>query len=140
MVLEYLTGGELFGRIIQKESYSEREARDVVKVLVDAVSHLHEKSIVHRDLNPGSILLANPEGVQGAANTSPTASQPEVTSNTTTTVETRDNVKVTTTVTTKTTTIVTTTPVIPAGVSRGSLKITDFGKARSVREGPVRST
>ncbi|CAM9234655.1 unnamed protein product [Ectocarpus fasciculatus] len=140
MVLEYLTGGELFDRIMQKESYNERDARDVVKVLVHAVSYLHENSIVHRDLNPGSILLANPERDQGAIATSTTTPPPTPRDTTVTTSGSviRDNMKVTTS-TTKTTTIVTTTPVIPANESSGSLKITDFGKARSVLEGPVRS-
>lgn len=100
---------------------------------------------VHRDLKPGSILLANPEGDQGAATTSTTTppakvttSPPNVTS--ITMQEIRGNMNVTTTTTTTITTVVTTTPVVaPARVSSGSLKITDFGKARSVREGPVKS-
>ncbi|CAM9489552.1 unnamed protein product, partial [Ectocarpus sp. 6 AP-2014] len=148
MVLEYLSGGELLDGIVRKESYTEREARDMCKVLVDAVSHLHDKSIVHRDLKPGSILLANPEereGDQGTASTSTTTppakvstSPPKVTS--TSREEIRGNMKVTTTITTTITTVVTTTPVVaPARVSSDSLKITDFGKARSVCEGPVKS-
>ncbi|CAM9722100.1 unnamed protein product, partial [Ectocarpus fasciculatus] len=135
MVLEYLAGGELLDWIVQKESYSEGEARDVVKVLVDAISHLHENSIVHRNLKPGSILLANPEGDQGAATTSTTTSPPEGTSVSSTRTVIRDNMTTTTT-----TTVVTTTKVVTtARPSSGSLKITDFDMARSVSEGPVKS-
>ena len=30
--------------------YSEREAKAVVIILLDAIAHLHERQIVHRDL------------------------------------------------------------------------------------------
>ncbi|CAM9927823.1 unnamed protein product [Pylaiella littoralis] len=46
MVLEFMLGGELFDQIVKKESYNEREVRDVCKVLVDAVGYLHSKGIV----------------------------------------------------------------------------------------------
>ena len=32
--------------------YSEKEARDLVYVLLDAVHHMHSHNIVHRDLKP----------------------------------------------------------------------------------------
>lgn len=37
MVLEMMTGGELFDRIVEKETYSEKEAADVIKPIVDAI-------------------------------------------------------------------------------------------------------
>lgn len=53
MVLELLTGGELFDRIVKKGSYSEKEASEVVKSVTGALQYLHENGIVHRDLKPG---------------------------------------------------------------------------------------
>ena len=47
-VLEKVCGGELFDRIVQKTFYSEKEARDLVKVLLDALNYMHGKKIVHR--------------------------------------------------------------------------------------------
>ena len=50
MVLELMTGGELFDRIVDKDHYSEQEAQEVIKPLVDAISYCHKLGIVHRDL------------------------------------------------------------------------------------------
>jgi serine/threonine protein kinase len=47
-VLEKVNGGELFDRIVQKTFYSEKEARDLVKVLLDALNYMHGQKIAHR--------------------------------------------------------------------------------------------
>lgn len=57
MVLEYMEGGELFDRIVKKVSYSEREARDVMKQIVSAIEYCHFLNIVHRDIKPENLLL-----------------------------------------------------------------------------------
>ena len=56
LVLELMTGGELFDRIVRRSHYSEREARDVLRTLAEAVAFLHGQGIVHRDLKPENIL------------------------------------------------------------------------------------
>lgn len=48
IVLEYLTGGELFDRIVSKQYYNEKEARDCVKLVLRALKYIHEQNIVHR--------------------------------------------------------------------------------------------
>ncbi len=48
LILEYLDGGELFDRIVKKTYYNEKEARDLVLILLLAIKHLHDKNIVHR--------------------------------------------------------------------------------------------
>ncbi|RHY58817.1 hypothetical protein DYB34_003143 [Aphanomyces astaci] len=50
MVMEEMSGGELFDRIVEKEKYSEREARTVVHKLATALAYCHTLGIVHRDL------------------------------------------------------------------------------------------
>ncbi len=50
MVMELMTGGELFDRIVEKEKYTEAEAASVVYRLAGAIKYCHEKGIVHRDL------------------------------------------------------------------------------------------
>lgn len=57
LVLEYVSGGELFDRIIDKQVYTEEEARDATRILISAISYLHSQNIVHRDLKPENILL-----------------------------------------------------------------------------------
>jgi calcium/calmodulin-dependent protein kinase I len=37
LVLELMTGGELFDRIVEKESYSEKEAANILRPIVDAI-------------------------------------------------------------------------------------------------------
>lgn len=47
-VMEKLVGGELFDRIVKRTFYNEKDARDLVLVLMDGVRYMHHKNIVHR--------------------------------------------------------------------------------------------
>jgi serine/threonine protein kinase len=57
LVLEICLGGELFDRIVEKKSYNEKEARDLVRILFDALRYCHAAKVVHRDLKPENLLL-----------------------------------------------------------------------------------
>ena len=57
LVLERMHGGELFDRIVQKAFYNEKEARDVCKILLEAISYCHSRNVAHRDLKPENLLL-----------------------------------------------------------------------------------
>mmetsp|Transcript_18708 Transcript_18708/g.40335 ORF Transcript_18708/g.40335 Transcript_18708/m.40335 type:complete len:327 (-) Transcript_18708:152-1132(-) len=59
LVMELVTGGELFDRIVAKSSYTEREAADLMITLTDALAYLHDLKIVHRDLKPENLLYAS---------------------------------------------------------------------------------
>lgn len=45
-----VTGGELFDRIVEKGSYTEKDASDLIRQVLEAVDYMHEQGVVHRDL------------------------------------------------------------------------------------------
>jgi len=59
LVMERMSGGELFDRIVAKLYYNEKEARDVCKTLLDAVNYCHVNHVAHRDLKPENLLLSS---------------------------------------------------------------------------------
>lgn len=60
LVLEFLGGGELFGRIVKGGAYSERDASKHFRELAQAITYMHRHGIVHRDLKPENLVLAEP--------------------------------------------------------------------------------
>jgi serine/threonine protein kinase len=57
LVLEEMRGGSLLSRIVEKDVYTEREARQVCKVIFQAIDYCHKKKIAHRDIKPENLLL-----------------------------------------------------------------------------------
>lgn len=50
-------GGDVLDRILEKDSYSEKDALKLGKTLISIVGSLHQKNIVHRDIKPENLLL-----------------------------------------------------------------------------------
>lgn len=50
MIMEPMTGGELFDRIVEKDHYSEKEAKETIIPIFDAIRYCHKLGVVHRDL------------------------------------------------------------------------------------------
>lgn len=57
IVSEYLTGGELFDRIVSQQHFTEYMAAVYIKQILSAVSYLHQHKIIHRDLKPENIVF-----------------------------------------------------------------------------------
>uniref|UniRef100_A0A8C2IWE0 Death associated protein kinase 2 n=1 Tax=Cyprinus carpio TaxID=7962 RepID=A0A8C2IWE0_CYPCA len=57
LILELVSGGELFDFLAQKESLSEEEATEFIKQILSGVQYLHSKKIAHFDLKPENIML-----------------------------------------------------------------------------------
>jgi calcium/calmodulin-dependent protein kinase I len=59
MIMELMSGGELFERIVSKSKYSEREASVVTRKIASALKFCHDKNVVHRDLKPENLLYTD---------------------------------------------------------------------------------
>ncbi|KAL5697981.1 cAMP-dependent protein kinase [Ranunculus cassubicifolius] len=57
IVLEFVTGGELYDQIVHQGRLSEKQARRYFQQLIDAVDYCHSKGVYHRDLKPENLLL-----------------------------------------------------------------------------------
>ncbi|XP_044463769.1 CBL-interacting serine/threonine-protein kinase 24-like isoform X2 [Mangifera indica] len=57
IILEFVTGGELFDKIVHQGRLSENDCRQYFQQLIDAVAHCHSKGVYHRDLKPENLLL-----------------------------------------------------------------------------------
>ncbi|XP_032902579.1 death-associated protein kinase 3 [Amblyraja radiata] len=57
LILELVSGGELFDFLAEKESLTEEEATEFLKQILDGVHYLHSKKIAHFDLKPENIML-----------------------------------------------------------------------------------
>uniref|UniRef100_A0A8C6PIU5 Optineurin n=1 Tax=Nothobranchius furzeri TaxID=105023 RepID=A0A8C6PIU5_NOTFU len=61
LVMQLVSGGELFDRIVEKGFYTEKDASTLIRQVLDAVNYLHKMGIVHRDLKPENLLYFNPQ-------------------------------------------------------------------------------
>ncbi|CAA0809099.1 CBL-interacting serine/threonine-protein kinase 8 [Striga hermonthica] len=57
IILEFITGGELFDKIVHHGRLSESESRRYFQQLIDGVDYCHSKGVYHRDLKPENLLL-----------------------------------------------------------------------------------
>ncbi|NP_001118110.1 calcium/calmodulin-dependent protein kinase Ib [Oncorhynchus mykiss] len=61
LVMQLVSGGELFDRIVEKGFYTEKDASKLIQQILDAVKYLHDMGIVHRDLKPENLLYYSME-------------------------------------------------------------------------------
>lgn len=59
IVQELCEGGELFERIIARGHYSERQAAEITRTIVEVVQACHTNGVMHRDLKPENFLFAS---------------------------------------------------------------------------------
>jgi len=57
MIMEYVSGGELFDYIVKHGKLKENEARRFFQQIISGVDYCHRHMVVHRDLKPENLLL-----------------------------------------------------------------------------------
>jgi len=58
LVLEYISGGELFDQIVSRGSFGEKDARKIVSQILNGIGYLHGLGVAHRDLKPENLLCS----------------------------------------------------------------------------------
>lgn len=64
IVLELVTGGELFDKIVTVGRFKEKTARFYFQQLVVGTQYCHSKGVCHRDLKPENLLLDDKENLK----------------------------------------------------------------------------
>lgn len=66
LVMEFVDGGELFYKIVEKGNYTEADAASIVKQMCAGVAYLHSQGVAHRDLKPENLLCSTRDAEPGA--------------------------------------------------------------------------
>jgi serine/threonine protein kinase len=58
IVMDYMEGGTLFARLMQKRRFPEREAALIIKSLVEGLEFIHGQGYLHRDIKLENVFMA----------------------------------------------------------------------------------
>jgi len=59
LIMDVLDGGELFDRIVENGTFTEKDASNLTRSILGATKYLHDLGIVHRDLKPENLLYTD---------------------------------------------------------------------------------
>ncbi|XP_067935758.1 serine/threonine-protein kinase BRSK2-like [Watersipora subatra] len=66
LILEHVSGGELFDYLVRKGRLTPRESKKFLKQIISALDFCHSHSICHRDLKPENLLLDSDDNIKVA--------------------------------------------------------------------------
>jgi len=61
VISDFMSGGDVFDRILKNHKYTEKSAQALARSLLTAVEYIHSCGIAHRDLKPQNLLLESPD-------------------------------------------------------------------------------
>ncbi|CAB04433.4 non-specific serine/threonine protein kinase [Caenorhabditis elegans] len=64
LVIEYASGGELYTYVHERGKLTEGDAKPLFAQIVSAVSHMHSRNIVHRDIKAENVMFSSPNTVK----------------------------------------------------------------------------
>ena len=64
LILEHVSGGELFDYLVKKGRLTPKEARRFFRQIISALDFCHSHSICHRDLKPENLLLDDKNNIR----------------------------------------------------------------------------
>ena len=64
LIMEYISGKELFDYIVLKKRLQENEACKFYQQIISGIEYLHKLKIVHRDLKPENLLLDSKKNIK----------------------------------------------------------------------------
>jgi calcium/calmodulin-dependent protein kinase I len=59
LIMELMSGGDLFDRIGSKKCYTENDARKLCRTLLESLRFCHDNSVAHCDMKPKNLLLVS---------------------------------------------------------------------------------
>jgi calcium/calmodulin-dependent protein kinase I len=65
LVTDFLAGGELYKKIVDRGSYTEVDAVKIVRQFLSGLVYLHSQGICHRDLKPENLLCSEDTTAEG---------------------------------------------------------------------------
>jgi len=64
IVMELLSGEDLYARLVRSRKLSPDETRRIVREIADALAAAHKRGVIHRDIKPENIFLCAREGAK----------------------------------------------------------------------------